>query len=58
MIICICHNIDESKIKDLAKEELNSEQIFDKLGIGKSCATCVKVAKDSIKEILENKEIK
>tara|TARA_Y100000034_G_C6670135_1_gene294145 strand:- start:315 stop:470 length:156 start_codon:yes stop_codon:yes gene_type:complete len=50
MIICVCKNISESKLKEIIiKENIsNINQLKKKYGIGTDCKTCVDAIKDPL----------
>tara|TARA_R100000008_G_C3575391_1_gene164901 strand:+ start:1022 stop:1183 length:162 start_codon:yes stop_codon:yes gene_type:complete len=51
MIICVCKNISESKLKKLIKKEniSNLNQLKTKYGIGADCKMCVSAIKELLK---------
>tara|TARA_Y100000296_G_C5159948_1_gene251235 strand:+ start:327 stop:521 length:195 start_codon:yes stop_codon:yes gene_type:complete len=51
MIICVCKNISESKLKEIIAEEdiTNINQLQKQDDIGSCCRICIKTIKDLLK---------
>jgi bacterioferritin-associated ferredoxin len=42
MYACICHNITDQKLEDtILKSKGDIKEVLKKLGMGKSCGTCL-----------------
>lgn len=39
---CVCNGITEEQIEALEKNGISRDKIYDLLGVGKDCGTCVK----------------
>lgn len=52
MIVCVCHNVNEQKIKQVAKETgaVTIDELQMELNVCNTCETC----KTYIQELLEN----
>lgn len=54
MIVCICHNVSESKIRQAIDTGITSMyQLRDRLGVGTCCGKCHSCAKTVLRECLE-----
>lgn len=57
MIVCICRNIPERKIRQAVNEGMTTmPQIRDSLGVGTCCGKCHSCAKRVLRECLEENE--
>ena len=57
MIVCICHNVSERKIRQAVDSGLSSmPELRDKLGVGTCCGKCHSCAKTVLRECLEDGE--
>ena len=55
MIVCICHNVSERKIRDAVKTGTTSmPELRSKLGVGTCCGKCHSCAKTVLRECLED----
>lgn len=54
MIICVCHNVSERKIRKAVKEGLTTmPALRENLGVGTCCGKCHSCAKTVLRECLE-----
>lgn len=54
MIVCVCHNVSERKIREAIDSGLTSmPQLRDALGVGTCCGKCHSCAKTTLREYLE-----
>ena len=54
MIVCICHNISERKIRDAVdRGQTTMPALRSNLGIGTCCGKCHSCAKQVLRECLE-----
>lgn len=54
MIVCVCHNVSERKIREAVDSGLTSmPQLRDTLGVGTCCGKCHSCAKTVLREYLE-----
>lgn len=57
MIVCVCHNVSERKIREAVDSGLKSmPELRDKLGVGTCCGKCHSCAKTVLREHLEDGE--
>lgn len=55
MIVCVCHNVSERKIRQAVDAGLTTmPQLRDKLGVGTCCGKCHSCAKTVLREYLED----
>lgn len=55
MIVCICHNVSERKIRQAVDSGLTSmPELRDRLGVGTCCGKCHSCAKTVLRECLED----
>ena len=55
MIVCVCYNVSERKIREAVDAGLTSmPQLRDKLGVGTCCGKCHSCAKTVLRECLED----
>lgn len=55
MIVCVCHNVSERKIRQAVDAGLTSmPQLREKLGVGACCGKCNSCAKTVLRECLED----
>jgi bacterioferritin-associated ferredoxin len=58
MIVCVCHNISERKIRRAVDEGLTTmPQLREKLAVGTCCGKCHSCAKTVLREALEEREM-
>lgn len=56
MIVCVCHNVSEKKIRQAVDSGLTSmPQLREKLGVGTCCGKCHSCAKTVLRECLEDR---
>ena len=54
MIVCVCYNISERKIREAVDSGLRSmPELRDQLGVGTCCGKCHSCAKTVLREHLE-----
>lgn len=54
MIVCVCRNVSERKIREAVDSGLTSmPQLRDSLGVGTCCGKCHSCAKTVLREYLE-----
>jgi bacterioferritin-associated ferredoxin len=54
MIICVCHNVSERKIRQAVDQGVSTmPELRDKLGVGTCCGKCHSCAKTVLREYLE-----
>jgi bacterioferritin-associated ferredoxin len=54
MIVCICHNVSERKIRDAVdRGQTTMPALRNDLGIGSCCGKCHSCAKQVLRECLE-----
>jgi bacterioferritin-associated ferredoxin len=54
MIICICHNVSETKIRDAVdRGQTTMPALRESLGVGTCCGKCHSCAKQVLRECLE-----
>jgi bacterioferritin-associated ferredoxin len=54
MIVCVCHNVSERKIRKAVDEGLTTmPQLREQLGVGTCCGKCHSCAKTVLREYLE-----
>lgn len=57
MIVCVCHNVSERKIREAVDSGLKSmPELRDKLGVGTCCGKCHSCAKTVLRDYLEEGE--
>lgn len=57
MIVCVCHNVSERKIREAVDAGLKSmPELRDKLGVGTCCGKCHSCAKTVLRDYLEEGE--
>lgn len=55
MIVCICHNVSERKIRQAVDTGVTSmPELRDRLGVGTCCGKCHSCAKTVLRECLED----
>lgn len=55
MIVCICHNVSERKIRQAVDTGITSmHELRGKLGVGTGCGKCHSCAKTVLRECLED----
>lgn len=54
MIICVCHNINESQIKSAIKSGTSREDFQDSTGCTQNCGSCRAKVETIYKETLAN----
>lgn len=55
MIVCVCHNVSERKIREAVDAGVTSmPQLRDELGVGTCCGKCHSCAKTVLRECLED----
>lgn len=55
MIVCVCHNVSERKIREAVDAGLTSmPQLRAELGVGTCCGKCHSCAKTVLRECLED----
>lgn len=55
MIVCICNNVSERKIRQAVEAGVTTmPQLRDRLGVGNCCGKCHPHAKQALRECLEN----
>jgi bacterioferritin-associated ferredoxin len=58
MIVCVCHNVSERKIRQAVDEGLTTmPQLREKLAVGTCCGKCHSCAKTVLRECLEEREM-
>jgi bacterioferritin-associated ferredoxin len=58
MIVCVCYNVSERKIRQAVDEGLTTmPQLRDQLGVGTCCGKCHSCAKAVLRETLEDREL-
>ncbi len=58
MIVCVCHNVSERKIRQAADQGLTTmPALRDKLGVGSCCGKCHSCAKTVLRDHLEQGEL-
>ncbi|GAB3547864.1 hypothetical protein GCM10027343_27580 [Noviherbaspirillum agri] len=54
MIVCVCHNVSERKIRQAVESGVRSmPELRDKLSVGTCCGKCNSCAKTVLRECLE-----
>lgn len=54
MIVCVCHNVSDRKIRQAVREGVTSmPQLRDELKVGTCCGKCHSCAKTVLRESLE-----
>jgi len=57
MIVCICHNVSEHKIRQAVGSGVSSmPELRSQLGVGTCCGKCHSCAKTVLRECLEDGE--
>lgn len=55
MIVCICHNVSEKKIRQAVDSGIRSmPELREKLSVGTCCGKCNSCAKTVLRECLED----
>ena len=55
MIVCVCYNVSEKKIRQAVESGLTSmPQLREQLGVGSCCGKCNSCAKTVLRECLED----
>ncbi|HEY0844814.1 MAG TPA: (2Fe-2S)-binding protein [Noviherbaspirillum sp.] len=55
MIVCVCHNVSERKIREAVDAGLKSmPELRDRLGVGTCCGKCHSCAKSVLRTHLED----
>lgn len=55
MIVCVCYNVSEKKIRKAVESGLTSmPQLREQLGVGSCCGKCNSCAKTVLREYLED----
>lgn len=55
MIVCVCHNVSEKKIRQAVNAGLTSmPQLREQLNVGTCCGKCHSCAKTVLRECLED----
>lgn len=56
MIVCVCYNVSERKIREAVDEGLTTmPQLREQLGVGTCCGKCHSCAKTVLRECVEEK---
>lgn len=56
MIVCVCHNVSEHKIRDAVDAGMTTmPQLREQLGVGTCCGKCHSCAKAVLREYLEDR---
>jgi bacterioferritin-associated ferredoxin len=54
MIVCVCHNVSERKIREAVDAGISSmPELREQLGVGTCCGKCHSCAKTVLREYLE-----
>ena len=57
MYVCICHNITDKKLEEtIIKSNGEVKEVLKRLGMGKSCGTCLIESIDKIKNQKSSKK--
>jgi bacterioferritin-associated ferredoxin len=55
MIVCVCNNVSDRKIRQAVDEGMSSmSELRENLGIGTCCGKCHSCAKSVLRECLDN----
>lgn len=56
MIVCVCHNVSEHKIREAVDEGMTTmPALRENLGVGTCCGKCHSCAKTVLRECLEER---
>jgi bacterioferritin-associated ferredoxin len=58
MIVCVCHNVSERKIREAVGEGMTTmPALRENLGVGTCCGKCHSCAKTVLRECLEERAL-